>query len=146
MNQIKDYICTCTHKSVFENIKRCDGSNGCNCIICINCMYDNEKCEVYIEQNKAIECFEKIINEGVFILHCIKDKNIIINLKKELENANMFINEIKLQNEVYYEYIKTDILIDNNEILDEISFLLKKRIEYIIQNKIILPPNFYTIN
>ena len=111
-------------------------------------MYKKKKemCEVCFKQNEAIKCFEEIINEGAFILHYIKDKNIIINLKKELENAKSFINEVKLQNEVYYQYIKIDILIDCGETLDEISFLLKKRIEYIIHKKFILAPNFYIIN
>ena len=140
MKQIKEYTCDCTHISLFHQIKRC---NCCNCILCIECMYNNNICHVCFEQKEAIECFEEIINNGIYILHCLKDESIINNLKKELENAKMFINEVKLQNEVYYQYVKMDILIDCGEILDEISCLLKKRIVYIIQNKFIFPPHFY---
>ena len=44
MKQIKKYICDCTHKSIFENIKRC---NRCKCILCIKCMYKKKKKEMF---------------------------------------------------------------------------------------------------
>lgn len=142
MIQFKEYLCDCSHKSLFEDIKRCD---QCNCILCNKCMYNISTCYVCKEQNEAIDYFDEIIEKGVFILEQIKNENIINNLKKELENARMFINQVKLQNEVFYQNRIIDVLVDSGELLDEIRCILEQRIIKIILGNFIYPPCFYPI-
>ena len=137
-----EYLCDCSHESLFENIKRC---SQCNCILCNKCMYSLNTCYLCKEQNDAIDCFDEIIEKGVFILEQIKNENIINNLKKELENARIFINQVKLQNEVCYQNRIIDVLVDSGELLDEISNILEQRIIKIIHGYSIYSPCFHPI-
>lgn len=140
MNKSKNQMCDCTHYTICENIKKC---TICECTLCKECMFNKKICHVCYEQQEAIECFDEIIDKGVIILNKINNDKVIDLLKKELENARMFIQEVKLQNEVYYLDKKIDVLVDSGEILDEISKTLENRIFNIIEGNFILPPNFY---